>query len=90
MSDVVAPVVDRRFEAAISLAVTETKDGKQVPFCNVVLTYHNLPYDGLCLVENVLMGGLTQLTDAGIKKAMVMGLTDRLAAMLPEKMKEFV
>ena len=75
-----------RFEATISLVVTETKDGAKVPFCDCTMNYHDLPYDGLCLVEHTLVEALGKLNDAGVNVAMAAGLTERLACLMPQKM----
>lgn len=72
---------DRRFEVALTLDVREIEDGETKPFFDNTLKYHDIGYEGVVAVEQVLMEALNQLTDAGIVKAMELGLGPKLAAM---------
>lgn len=72
---------DKRFEVSLALTVREVKDGEPTPFFNNTLTYHDIGYDGVVAVEQVLMEALGQLSDAGIVQAMELGLGERLQAL---------
>jgi hypothetical protein len=72
---------DKRFEVSLALNIQEVKDEGATPFFDNTLTYHDMTYDGVVALESMLMGVLTQLNEAGVLKAMELGLGDQLAAM---------
>ncbi len=72
---------DKRFELKLGLQVKEVTPEGLKPFFDNVLTYHDLPYDGLVKVEEQLVGVLGQLGDWGVVNAMQMGLSERLSAL---------
>jgi hypothetical protein len=72
---------DKRFEVALTLEVKEIKDGEPTGFFDNTLRYHDIGYDGVVAVEQVLMEALGELTDAGILQAMQLGLGEKLQAL---------
>jgi hypothetical protein len=50
-------------------------------FFENLLTYHDIGYDGVIAVEQVLQEALAQLGDAGVLKAMELGLGEKLEAL---------
>lgn len=72
---------DKRFEVTLALTVKEVKEDGVKPFFDNTLNYHDLPYDAVVGLEAMLVDVLNQLSDAGVVKAMELGLGDKLAAM---------
>ena len=74
-------MADKRFRVALTLDVREMKDGEPTEFFDNTLTYHDMGYDGVIAVEQVLQQALAELGDQGVIKAMEMGLGEKLEAM---------
>ena len=75
-------MADKRFEVSLALNIKECKgDEGMTPFFDNTLTYHDMTYDGVVALESMLMDVLTQLNEAGVLKAMELGLGDQLTAM---------
>lgn len=72
---------DKRFVVALTLDVKEIKDGEPTPFFDNTLTYHDIGYDGVVGVEQLLTEALSQLNDWGVVKAMELGLSEKLSAL---------
>ena len=74
---------ERRFEITVGLCVKEEGPGQSAakPFFNNELTYHDIGYDGLVMVEQVMMEMLAKLADQGVIKAQAMGLGEKLTAL---------
>jgi hypothetical protein len=71
----------KRFEVQIALLVKELKDGQPTDFFDNTLTYHDIGYDGVVMVEQTMVEALNKLSDVGIIQAQAMGLGDRLSAL---------
>jgi len=71
----------RRFVLNLALDIKEVKDDGTDEFFNNSLTYHNIGYDGVVAVEQVLTQAIGQLSDFGVVKAMELGLGEQLTAM---------
>ena len=74
-------MAEKRFEVSLTLNIKESKDEGFTPFFDNTLTYHDMTYDGVVALEGMLMDVLAQLNEAGILKAMELGLGDKLAAL---------
>lgn len=72
---------DKRFDVTLCLSIKEVKEDGPVPFFDNTLNYHELTYDGVVAMESMLLDVLNQLGDAGVMKAMELGLGEKLAMM---------
>ena len=72
---------EKRFEVSLALEIKVKDEEGTVPFFENTLNYHDMPYDGVVALESMLMDVLNQLNEAGVLKAMEMGLGEKLAAM---------
>lgn len=72
---------DKRFRIKLHLEIEEMKDGVPEGFFENLLTYHDIGYDGVIMVEQALSQTLAELGDQGVLKAMEMGLGEKLEAM---------
>ena len=71
-------VRDKKFEVSICLDIKELKDGETTPFFDDTLRYHDIGYDGVVAIEQVLLGAVSQLGAAGVQMAVDAGLGDKL------------
>lgn len=72
---------DKRFRIRLHLEIEETSAGAPEGFFENLLTYHNIGYDGVIMVEQALSQMLAELGDQGVLRAMEMGLGKKLEAM---------
>ena len=72
------PDNDKRFEVRISLDIQEVTPNGLKPFSDSALNYHDLPYDGVLAVEQVLQDAQQKLINAGYAQAEAKGLGEKL------------
>ena len=63
---------NERFRTVITLDITKVEggeEGEETLYHATTVEYASLPYEGIVIVEKVLMGALAQLTDVGVAQA---------------------
>jgi hypothetical protein len=71
---------DRRFEVSINLVVKENKADGEHAFFDSVVTYHDVTYDVLLVLEKAMLDAVNAMNDAGVVAALSMGMGDKLAS----------
>lgn len=73
--------MDKRFQVTLSLDI-KLEDGAELrPFFVNTSVYSDLPYDGVITVQQLMLGVLNSLGDAGVAKALDAGLGEKLSAL---------
>ena len=70
---------DKRFKVEIPFSVCEIdSDGKETPFFDCKLEYHDVPYDGVVGIQSCMVELLQRLNQVGFETVKAMGLEDKL------------
>jgi len=80
-------VKNKKFNVSICLEIKEIKDGEACPFFDDTLQYHDIGYEGVVGIEQVLLGAVSQLAAAGVQTAVDAGLGEKLSIVLGKKVK---
>lgn len=80
-------MADKRFNVSLQFVIKEIKEGEETPFFDSgALTWFDVPYPGMVMIESVVGDALDNLNDFGVDTSEVIG--DPAMTELVKKFKE--
>ena len=83
-------MADKRFNVSLQFTIKEVKDGEETPFFDSgALTWFDVPYHGMVMIESVVSNALDNLNDFGLDTSEVIGdpAATELVKQFKDKMK---